>query len=291
MPMLKPSISPFQRRSAQQISTYNVETGEAPTLARSPFGRVSQTVGVTQLASPPAPYSPESGSMNDPQTSLHESLSKAGRDERGNQRVAQDAKPGTLIAERGPSATTGAARAETPNIEAMLATRQATGHSARRRQPSMQETTIKRSDAAPTNPERGPAAFSVSKAGRSSVAANKGAAAAHVSEGTAESRSPALLSPAKSSRELQPTNNLAAGDPSPAPVRFESPAQHPASPAVQEFTRLSQPRTAGGVHIGTVEVRILPAPALNVRPPQARPAPATVLSRSLTSSLGLSQGQ
>jgi hypothetical protein len=294
MPVLRPSVSPFQRWSAPRISSYTVETGEAPPLAQSPLGRGRQTVGSTYPSSPPSAFAPESSALS-AQMPLPESMSTAGAEESGNQCVAQDAKAGPLFAEQSSSAKIAKITTEKLEIEAKFQSRKAPGPTARTRQPSMQTTTIKSGNATPAISVRSSALFTFSKLGRSGGAASTEVAEGKISEGPAASRLTTLLSPASPvnpSQELQPKKNVAAGDASPAPVRFQTPAQHPASPARQVATRQSQLPTAGGVHIGTVEVRIMPAPAaLNARPLQARLAPASVLSRSLTSFLGLSQGQ
>lgn len=100
---------------------------------------------------------------------------------------------------------------------------------------------------------------------------------------------------AKLAIELQPRKDPASSDLSAAPMRLEPRiVERPVLPVVHRPVQESQTQTAGGVHIGTVEVRITPPPAPAppiVRPAQARPAPAPVLSRSFTSSLGLTQGQ
>lgn len=97
----------------------------------------------------------------------------------------------------------------------------------------------------------------------------------------------------KSAQELQPRKNPIEKQALAAVMQFES--RGPQDTAQNTAARRQQePRgqTAGGVHIGSLEVRIMPpaAPAPIIKPQQARQAPATVLSRSLTSSLGLSQG-
>lgn len=95
--------------------------------------------------------------------------------------------------------------------------------------------------------------------------------------------------------ELQSRKDPASSDLSAAPMRLEPRiAERPALPAVRRPVQEPQTQTAGGVHIGTVEVRITPPPAPAppiVRPVQARPSPAPALSRSFTSPLGLTQGQ
>jgi hypothetical protein len=99
----------------------------------------------------------------------------------------------------------------------------------------------------------------------------------------------------KAAIELQSGKDPATSDLSAAAMTLEPRiAERPALPSVRRPVQQSQMQTAGGVHIGTVEVRIMPpappAPPI-VRPAQARPSPAQVLSRSFTSPLGLTQGQ
>ena len=95
--------------------------------------------------------------------------------------------------------------------------------------------------------------------------------------------------------ELQSRKDPAHSDFSAAPITLEPRiAERPALPAVRRPVQEPQTQTAGGVHIGKVEVRITPPPApapAVVRPVQARPSPAPALSRSFTSPLGLTQGQ
>lgn len=95
----------------------------------------------------------------------------------------------------------------------------------------------------------------------------------------------------KSTQELQPRKKPMEKDPL-AATQFESPGAQGAA-GTRERRQESQARSTGGVHIGSLEVKIMPPvapPAPIIKPQQARPAPATVLSRSFTSSLGLSQG-
>src|SRR5262249_54530440 len=96
-------------------------------------------------------------------------------------------------------------------------------------------------------------------------------------------------SPAESTPELQPRKEPAEGNLSQAPIRFESqPVQRLALPAAHGPVQQSQTPTAGGVHIGNLEVRIMPAPPPAppiIKPRPTHPSPTTVLSRSLTSSL------
>ena len=94
--------------------------------------------------------------------------------------------------------------------------------------------------------------------------------------------------------DLQSSKKPASPDPATAPIHFESRfAQHPVVPAASRPRREPQKQNAGGVHIGTIEVRIMPppAPAPIIKPVQPRAAAPSVLSRSFTSSLGLIQGQ
>ena len=95
--------------------------------------------------------------------------------------------------------------------------------------------------------------------------------------------------------ELQPRKDSANANSPAIPMRIESQiAERSTLPVVRRPMQQSQAQTAGGVHIGTVEVRITPPPspaAPIARPVQARPSPAPALSRSFTSALGLTQGQ
>lgn len=95
----------------------------------------------------------------------------------------------------------------------------------------------------------------------------------------------------KSPQELQPRKDPMEKEALAAAVQFES--RGPQGPAARGGRQKESQQAAGGVHIGSLEVRIVPPaapPAPIIKPQQARPAPATVLSRSFTSSLGLSQG-
>lgn len=94
----------------------------------------------------------------------------------------------------------------------------------------------------------------------------------------------------KSTQELQPRKNAMEKEALAVATQLESRGTQ--GTAATRGRQESQARTAGGVHIGSLEVRIMPPapPAPIIKPQQARPAPATVLSRSFTSSLGLTQG-
>jgi hypothetical protein len=98
--------------------------------------------------------------------------------------------------------------------------------------------------------------------------------------------------PKKSTQELQPRKDSMEQEALAIVTQLESRGTQRTA-AARERQQGSQTRNAGGVHIGNLEVRIMPPaapPAPIIRPQQARQAPATVLSRSFTSSLGLNQG-
>jgi len=253
MPVLKPRVSPFHRWTAPQLAGSQVE----PTPA---------------LLSPP--YFPESQPLDLP--SAPRSLNKAETRQSGEQRIAHNTARERLIAQ--PSSGLNTTTVEGLEIDLAVPRFRPMRRRAVGSQHSEQQDTIETSHAtpAPANRERRPAVVSLLNAKRSREAAEV-ASATKGSLEPVDGHRATVADPVKPALELQPRKNQADGDLAASPHR---PVREP------------QARTTGGIHIGTLEVRIAPAaPAPIIKPRQAHVSSATVLSRSFISPLGLRQGQ
>ena len=221
--------------------------------------------------------------------------------EPSEQRVLQNVAREPVIAEPN---SNNPATMEAPKINLAVPSFPSTRQRASRKQKPEQEHTIESSRATPmpastqsrpaavsflpTKPSREPAEDSLPIRHREEIVLSPRSEPNKARRTTSEH-------PPQSTLALQPRKNPTDSEPPPTPMRFESRhAERSALPAAHRPVSEPQARTAGGLHIGTIEVRIMPpaAPAPPIiKPVQARPSPAPVLSRSLTSSLGLTQGQ
>lgn len=297
LPVLKPLRSPFWRWSVPPLEPM-VETAPAlslpqATLAKAPESAVVATASPPPIAaSPPAIASPAMRQVQElsatpasgsPTTPIARPLKRAKVDEPPEQRVSPK-----VIA--GPKSNH-PATIKAAGIDQVVPSFRSTGHRTKPKPGSEQTGAIESRHSAmpPADAQPHPAAVSFLPTKRSSKPAAGVLPIQHDEivlaprNEPAEARGEASRHPLPSMLALQPDSKHTA-----APLRLESrPAERPASAA-------PQPSTAGGIHIGALEVRIMPpaAPAPPIiRPVQPRPAPTTVLSRSFTSALGLTQGQ
>jgi hypothetical protein len=315
VPVLKPATVPFSRRTAPHLAKPEAESA-VPPVSHPDLATAAETAAVapqilpvasrrTELA--PAPpldsYSLETRSLAPPPASIPR-LHKAQTRESAEQPISkEDAwKPSTAE----PSSSFDATTVGEPKTNVAVPSFRPIHHRARRSRPSEQEDITERSPVTPAPAGRPPLAAAVLfSSARHSKASDEGSDKRRQAEDSAASAiSPrsleaehqvALADPAKSPLELRTRKNLADGDHAPAPIRVElRPAQHSPLPTAHRPVQEPQARTTGGIHIGTVEVRIVPPPAPAppiIKPRQANPSSATTLSRSFTSSFGLNQGQ
>jgi hypothetical protein len=288
MPVLKPRVSPFHMWTKPPLAGSQVETGVVPPRSRAVLERTPETAALAATFSPGAsfqmkpapallspPHSSESQTLNPP--SAPRSVNKAETRQVGEQRIAHNKAQEPLIAQLNSSLNS--TTVEGPKIDQAVPKFRSMRRRAVGSQHSEQQDTIETSDAtpAPENRERRPAVVSLLNAKRSREEAEVASATTGSLE-PVDGRRATLADPVKPALELQPRKNAADGELAAPPHR---PAKEP------------QARTTSGVHIGTLEVRIVPAgPAPPIIKPRRAPASsATIISRSFISPLGLSQGQ
>jgi len=309
MPVLKPPIPPFRRWSAPQAASMT-ETGTAPSLSHTTLAKAPESAAATTASTQMEPtptlststtHSSESQRLTPSSAPTTRSFKRAEASEPSEQRVLQNVAREPVIAEPN---SNNPATMEAPKINLAVPSFPSTRQRASRKQKPEQEHTIESSRATPmpastqsrpaavsflpTKPSREPAEDSLPIRHREEIVLSPRSEPNKARRTTSEH-------PPQSTLALQPRKNPTDSEPPPTPMRFESRhAERSALPAAHRPVSEPQARTAGGLHIGTIEVRIMPpaAPAPPIiKPVQARPSPAPVLSRSLTSSLGLTQGQ
>src|SRR5271165_3032973 len=307
LPVLKPPVSPFQLWNALRFSTVPGETSVAassgqgivgdvpPAEGRSAVASLTASMGITQepafIASADAK---KSAPVIHPQGAAIPSEVAAATNQQPESPM-RNARPDPLHADR--SLSTTPARIERSKTKKTFPTPQPAAGRTSVSYPAQQEGAFKSSDAIPSAAQQPREVLSSSKA-RNSDATKNGVTATQelrvtpgfpLQEAAAEGRV-AQSNSRNVRQELHPRRSLLSDDLSIISAkstfnRAQSSASAPARVA-QEAAR-----GGGGIHIGTIEVQILPslAPPV-VRPVKVSRAPATALSRSFTSWLGLSQG-
>lgn len=304
MPVLKPLASPFLKWNAAPVAKPMAEADTAPAPAQVALSKAPETPGATPAFSPtassevpetsalpPPSYFPESRQQVTPLTSIPHSPAKAGTSQRGQHRISKNTVPERLMAEQSLDVPTPTNK--TPRVNSAAPDLVTVGQRPERGKQQVEENVGEGDRVTPTSatPVRSRRTPLLLNSRRSRDTVESSAAAPH-SEVIAERRPATASNPAKPALKLKHSNAPAENGFATAPFIFEPRLpQHPALPAAHEAARPSATRAEAGVHIGMIDVRIVPAPPPpNINPPRSRPAAATALSRSFTSSLGLNQG-
>lgn len=319
MPVLKPTIPPFYRRIGPVLSA---PTPEPDTTAQSvsqlvranaaqPVQMVpTSSTGAWDQAKPLTAFQPKSelqeGRFLNPSPPQEADLAEKAAiiEPRKEQSLLPSDAPKNVVRESRRNANI--RTSDDPTIDLGTPSFHSTPSRTRRSQPQEQKEALESSKAIPTRTvmERRLPAASFLSTGNAKEAIEETIPATSQRKSSViplieppklelhKLNKAKLPSAEKSAPELQPRKNPMEKDPLAAATQFESPGAQGAA-GTRERRQESQARSTGGVHIGSLEVKIMP----NVAPPapiiklqQARPAPATILSRSFTSSLGLSQG-
>lgn len=321
MPILKPTIPPFHRRIAPEFTASPLETDAVPPV--QPFAREKapqqaetnpkSSTAASDRAQPSTTFRPKSDLqerkfLNPPPAQAADLADKAQIIEPREEQPTL--KPSALKDEaRESRANVNIRLSENATIDLVTPDFQTTRPRARRSWPQKQEEVTEGKTAIPRRItiERHLQAASLASAGKAKEPVEEATAATSQKKGSLirsinppsiELHKPYKAKAArseKSAQELQPQKNPLEKQALAVARQFEPRVTQ--GPAATRKQQEQQARTAIGVHIGNLEVRILPPappppapPAPIIKPQQARPAPATVLSRSFTSSLGLSQG-
>ena len=307
LPVLKPPASPFQRWNAPRFSTVPGETSVAarsgqgvagdvpPAEGRSAVASLTASMGITQE---PAIVASTDAANSAPVIHSHSFSIPSAVVAATNQQPEspkRKAWPASLHAER--NASTTPARVERSNTKKSLPMPEAVVERTRVSSPTQQEDTLGSTAAIPAAAQRPRVVFSLSNARADDPSKNgviatpelRVARGFPLREAAAENREVQSHS-RKVTQELHPRKSLPSDDSSVVSAKsISKPSQPPASAPARVAQESSQ--SGGGIHIGTIEVRILPAPTpLLVRPVTVSRPPSTALSRSFTTPLGLSQG-
>ena len=305
MPVLKPAISPFQKWSTPPVAPIpETEAEPAPASAHTTFAKAPEATTLNPISSQMIPQPAALSQSPERQvlvpTPIPPTISpRTIEAEPQQQRVSQNIIHQTVIAE--PSSSK-AAKTEAPGIDLPIPGFRSIDPRSERGEKQQQTITHNRAISPEmTQPRTAAVSFLHTRSPQEPTGdtptRRRSPEQIDVlprSEPREKSRT-TLENPAKNTIELQPRKEPADSVPPATPMRLEPRiAERPVLPAVHRPVQEPQTQTAGRVHIGTVEVRITPPSAPVppiVRPVQARPSPAPVLSRSFTSPLGLTQGQ
>jgi hypothetical protein len=305
MPVLKPTIPPFYRRIAPELTVLPLETDAVPPV--SPFAREktplqaemgpTSSTAASNQAKPSPVFRPksdlqESRFLNPPPARAADLAEKAEIIKPGEEQFVL--KPDALKDVAPESRADASIRtSDNPKIDLGTPDFHSTPPRVRRSRTQVQKEVLESRAAIPARTviERRLPAASFSSAGKAKKPVEETTAAQSINPPSIELHKPYKAKSArseKSAQELQPRKNPMEKE-ALAPARQFEPRVNQGPAATRRQQQQQQAGNTGGVHIGSLEVKIMP-PAPVIKPQQARPSPVTILSRSFTSSLGLSQG-